>query len=159
MSPASALGAVFVVELESALAAGAALRRVLDLREHDRIIPFTRVRPAVSADELTAGTEFVARTGLGPVGFDDVMRVEEIGFGDGGGDAERDGDGVARAIISKHAPAIRGTIRLTITPAVGGSHVRWEQEVLLPWLPRFVQGLAARVVRAGYRRVLGQLLR
>ena len=143
-------GASFVIELESSLAPAAALRRVLDLREHDRIIPFTRVNPPLSAEELSAGLEFVGRTGVGPVGFDDVMRVEEISFGDG--------DGGAGAVVTKHARAIRGTIRLTITPVAGGSHVRWEQEVLLPWLPAFAQGLAAQVVRMGYRRVLGQLL-
>lgn len=105
----------------------------------------------MAADQLRPGTEFVARTAIGPVGFNDVMRVERITL-------RRDDHSAASAVISKHGRVIRGTIRLTITPTPTGSHVRWDQEVQLPWLPRFAQAPAVRIIRVGYRRVLSQLL-
>ncbi|SKF62555.1 Uncharacterised protein [Mycobacteroides abscessus subsp. abscessus] len=36
----------------------------------------------LTGDQITTGTEFVARTGIGRLRFDDVMRVERITFGD-----------------------------------------------------------------------------
>lgn len=141
----------FTVTLDSSLAPEDALRRILDLRQHDRIIPFTRLTPTMAADELRPGTEFVARTGIGPVGFHDVMRVEQITL-------RRDDHSAPSAVISKHGRVIRGTIRLTIISTPTGSHVRWDQEVQLPWLPRFAQAPAVRIIRLGYRRVLSQLL-
>lgn len=78
------------------------------------------------------------------------MRVEAITLGD---DQPHAG-----ATITKHARIIRGTIHLTITPTAAGCHVRWRQSVHLPWLPRFAQGSAARVIRLGYRTVVSQLL-
>ena len=140
----------FTISLESPLQPGDALRRILDLRQHDRLIPLTRVNPAMAADDLAAGTEFVARTGIGRLGFDDRMRVQRI-FMD-------DPDGGSGAVITKHARVIQGTIRLTITPTPTGSHIRWYQSVRLPWLPRFVQPAAAWVIRLGYLRVLTTLL-
>ena len=142
--------ASFTVELTTALTPDEALLRILDLRQHDRIIPFTRVTPTMPADELAPGTEFVARTGLGRIGFDDVMRVEEIHIGAPKAEAS--------AVITKRARVIRGTIRLTITTTPASSHVRWHQTVRLPWLPGFAQGPATQVIRLGYRRVLSQLL-
>lgn len=147
-SPKDEGSAGFTVELDSRLAPDEALRRVLDLRQHDRIIPFTRVEPALPADQLVAGTEFTARTGVGPLAFNDRMRVEQIAIG-----AAESG-----AVISKHAPVIGGTIRLTVTASGSGSRLLWRQRVLLPWLPRFVQPVAARIIRLGYRRVLSRLL-
>lgn len=140
----------FTVTFDSPLAPDAALARILDLRQHDRIIPFTGLAPRMAADQLRPGSEFVARTAIGPVGFDDRMRVEAITLG-----ADQP---EASAVISKHGRAIRGTIRLAITPTPTGSHVRWLQTVQLPWLPRFAQAPAVRIIRLGYRRVLSQLL-
>lgn len=140
----------FTVTFDTPLAPEDALRRILDLRQHDRIIPLTRVTPAVRAEALTSGTEFVARTGIGWLGFDDVMRVEKMTLGD---DQPQAG-----ATITKHARVIRGTIRLSITATTSGSHVHWHQTVQLPWLPRFAQSPAARVIRLGYRQVLSQLV-
>ncbi len=142
--------ASFTIEIECGCRPPEAIRRILDLREHSRVIPLTTVTPAVAADELRVGSQFVARTGLGPVGFNDVMRVEELRLGDD--------SPTASARISKHSRAIRGSIRLLVTPMPGGSFVRWHHEVQLPWLPGFLQRPAAQVLKLGYRSVLGQLL-
>lgn len=137
-------GAAFTVELRSHLPPREALLRVLDLRAHSRLIPLTVVTPAVAADELHAGFRFVARTGVGPVAFEDAMRVDEIRG--------------ASARIVKENRVILGTIHLQISPAPGGSLVHWHQQVRLPWLPRFLQRPAAGVLRVGYRRILLRLL-
>ncbi|MHA6523620.1 SRPBCC family protein [Tessaracoccus sp. G1721] len=136
----------FVVEVAADCPPSEALRRVLDLRAHNRLIPLTRVSPAVSADELAVGSRFVGRTAVGRFGFDDPMRLESLTFEP------------ADAIIVKLGRAIRGDVRVTATPSATGSVVRWEQSVHLPWLPGFLQPTAALVLRAGYRRVLSRLL-
>ncbi|MBB1511318.1 SRPBCC family protein [Tessaracoccus sp. MC1627] len=137
----------FTVELPAACPSDQALRRLLDLRAHDRLIPLTRVTLAVSADELTVGSRFVGRTGVGRFGFDDHMRIEALTFAPD-----------AAATIVKRGRVIRGVVQVTARPSAGGSAVRWEQSVHLPWLPELLQPTAARVLRAGYRRVLVRLL-
>lgn len=137
-------GAAFTVGLQCDCSPGDALRRVLDLRAHTRLIPLTTVTPAVAADDLHPGFRFVARTGVGPVAFDDVMVVEEI-------------DETSARIV-KQGRAIRGFIHLRVEPVPGGSAVRWHQEVRLPWLPGILQPAVARVLRLGYRQVLRRLL-
>lgn len=142
--------ASFTVEIECACPPEQSIRLILDLRRHSQIIPLTRVSPAVDVDGLVVGEHFVARTGVGPLAFNDVMRVEELSLGVAGS--------AASAQLSKHGRAIRGGIWLLVTPTPGGSLVQWHQEVLLPWLPGFMQGLAARVLKLGYRAVLSRLL-
>lgn len=137
----------FVVRLEAVCAPDEALRRVLDLRAHDRLVPLTRVTPAVPADELDVGSRFVGRTALGPVGFEDVMRIEQLTFAP-----------EPQAVIVKEGRLLRGRVRVTATPSTRGSLVTWEQEVVLPWLPRPLHRVAATVMQAGYRRVLAALL-
>ena len=149
-SPSHEQDASFTVELATPLTPDAALARVLDLRVHDRVIPFTRVRPAVSAEELRPGSVFVARTGIGPIAFDDPMMIEQLGaYGDAGGTG---------AVIVKQGRALQGKVNLQITPDAAGSQVHWHQDVRLPWLPGIVQPLAARLLKLGYRRVLTRLL-
>lgn len=136
----------FVLELPADHAPDEALRRILDLRAHNRHIPLTRVTPAVSADDLTPGFRFTGRTAVGPLGFDDPMRIERLSFTP------------ATASIAKLGRVIRGDVAVRVTPSPTGSLVRWEQSVHLPWLPGFLQPTAARVLRSGYRRVLARLL-
>ena len=102
--------------------------------------------PAVPADELTPGSRFVGRTAVGRFGFNDHMRIEALTFDP------------AAATIAKRGRVIRGVVQVTATPSATGSVVHWEQSVHLPWLPGFLQPTAARVLRAGYRRVLARLL-
>lgn len=142
--------ASFTIEVATPVTPDEALRRVLDLRAHDRVIPLTRVRPAVPATDLHPGSSFVARTGVGPLGFDDPMRVEAV---DEHGAAEPAG-----AVIVKEGHVIQGRIEVLITPTAAGSLLSWHQQVALPWLPGFLQAPAARVLRRGYRRVLTRLL-
>lgn len=148
--PAACRDASFAITLTAGVTPDHAFLRVLDLRAHDRIIPFTRVSPAVPAEELRAGYRFVARTGIGVLGFDDPMRVESVSVH---GPSEP-----ATAVLVKEGRVIQGRVRLQITPMSGGSRLTWHQQVRLPWLPGFLQTPAARVLRFGYRRMLTRLL-
>ena len=136
----------FIIELVCDAPPDDVLRRVLDLRAHSRVIPLTRVTPEVAADQLAVGTVFVARTSVGPVGFDDPMRVDQLSFRP------------ATATIVKLGKVIRGAVCIRVDPTTGGSRMHWDQSVDLPWLPQALQPAAARVLRGGYRRIIRRLI-
>jgi Polyketide cyclase / dehydrase and lipid transport. len=141
----------FEVQIDTRRSPGDAWDRVLDLRLHDLLIPFTRITSGkVPAAELGSGSAFVARTGLGPLGFDDPMVVEELVRPSGGS------AGLAR--IRKHGKVIRGSIELRITPQPGGSRVKWNQEITVWGVPRALGWMTARVSRAAYGMALRRLL-
>lgn len=139
----------FTVRLQAQCPADQALSRVLDLRAHSQVIPLTTLTPAPAFSDLTPGFRFVARTALGPLGFDDPMVVEHIGTV----------PGRAAARLRKEGRAIRGRIRVDCRDTDGGgSALTWQQEVHLPWWPRSLHWMATPVLKIGYRRVLRQLL-
>ena len=133
----------FVLTLPSPLPPAAVFDRVLDLDRHDRLVPLTRIlRPGTP---LRAGERFVARTGIGPLWFDDVMTVTEW-------------DPPRTARLVKTGWPLRGTVTVEVRARRDqeGSILRWSQTVLLPC------GLsrpAAPLLGAGYRAVLRRLLR
>ncbi len=111
----------FEVHLDPPLPAPEAWSRILDLRAHTAVIPLTTVTgDAMVANELVDGSRFVARTGLGPVGFDDVMVVEAI--------VPPTPTSAGRARIRKEGKVVRGVIDLTVTPTAAGSAVVWSQQ-------------------------------
>jgi len=137
--------------LEPGLSPGEAWRRVLDLRAHSRVTPLTTVAgDALSADELRQGSRFVARTAWGPIGFDDVMVVDEIA-------APRD-DAPGFARIHKEGSVIRGSIELRVTPRPSGSRVEWVQDVKVRWVPGPLDPVVAWVARRSYAAALRRLL-
>ena len=143
--------ATFRVLLPSPLPADEAWRRVLDLRAHDRLIPLTRVTTGmVPADELGPGSRFVARTGVGLVGFDDAMVLDEVTPPTG---AE---PGTAR--IRKEGKVIRGSIELVVMTRASGSVVDWRQEIRVLGVPRALGWLVAGASRAAYGMALRRLL-
>ena len=152
----------FEVQIDTRRSPGDAWDRVLDLRLHDLLIPFTRITSGkVPAAELGSGSAFVARTGLAEevightvtgsaTSFDDPMVVEELVRPSGGS------AGLAR--IRKHGKVIRGSIELRITPQPGGSRVKWNQEITVWGVPRALGWMTARVSRAAYGMALRRLL-
>lgn len=134
----------FVVTLRTAVPPAEALRRVLDLEAHTRVIPFTRVIMQ-GGPQAEQGERFVARTGLLGLSFDDPMHVKC-----------RDEHG---AVIVKEGSVITGTITVTADGTDEGSVLRWRQRFRLPWLPSLLQHAAAPILRFGYRRALQRLLR
>jgi hypothetical protein len=164
----------FELVLWSPLPTGEAWSRVLDLRAHDRLVPFTRItRGMVAASELRPGHEFVACTMLGRLGFrgrrlgfDDVMTVEDIEPPDGGR--------AGRARIVKSGKLVRGSIDVTVSPGrasggrgvsrlgkrtTTGSTIRWRQDFGLARFPAVVGLAAFAVARLGYPATIRRLLR
>lgn len=133
----------FVVVLHTSHTPEEALRRVLDLEAHTRVIPFTRVTTE-GGPQAGPGQRFVARTGIRRLGFDDPMHVRS-----------RDERG---AVIVKEGSVITGTITVTADPTEAGSVVQWRQRFRLPWLPAVLQHAAAPVLKIGYRTALKRLL-
>ena len=115
--------------------------RLWDLRRHTEAVPLTVVRgPA-----LRAGSAFVARTAVGPLGFDDVMEV-------------RSWEPSRRAVVVKVGRVLGGTIVARLAPdGAGGTRLHWCQEVAATGVPDRLARLAVPAVRAGYRRALRQI--
>jgi hypothetical protein len=141
----------FRVLLTTALPAAEAWRRVLDLRAHDRLIPLTRISSGMAAaDDLRPGSRFVARTGLGPLGFDDRMVVDEL--------TPPAGQDPGLARIRKEGKVVRGSIELRVSPQVTGSVVDWRQEIRVWGMPRALGWVTAGASRAAYGMALRRLL-
>jgi carbon monoxide dehydrogenase subunit G len=142
----------FTVVADTELPADEAWRRLLDLRAHTRAIPLTTLRGEVlTADGLRAGSRFVARTAVGPVGFDDRMVVDQIS------PPSRDGAGSAR--IRKEGHVVRGQIDLTVVPTGRGSRVEWEQVIRVRPVPAVLDPVVALVARLAYGTTIRRLLR
>ncbi|MEW1951998.1 SRPBCC family protein [Terrabacter sp. NPDC080008] len=143
--------ATFTVHLDSALAAREAWRRVLDLHAHSAVIPLTTVTgETMTADGLVPGSRFVARTAVGPVGFDDVMVVEAI--------TQPGAEHPGTAWIQKEGKVVRGSIDLRVSPAGSGSTVDWSQEIGVRGVPRLLDPLVGRVAQLAYGTALRRLL-
>ena len=125
--------------------------RVLDLRLHDRLIPFTRITSGmVPAAGLRPGSTFVARTGVGPIGFVDPMVVTDVRA------PADDSAGLAR--IQKRGRVIRGSIELRVMPQPAGSRLEWDQEISVRGVPRALGWVTATVRKAAYGMALRRVL-
>ncbi|KRC93042.1 hypothetical protein ASE25_06155 [Terrabacter sp. Root85] len=141
----------FEVHLDSPLPAPEAWRRILDLRAHMAVIPLTTVTgEAMGASELVEGSRFVARTGVGPVGFDDVMVVQSV--------VQPTTHSAGSARIRKEGKVVRGRIDLLVTPTAAGSTVRWTQHIEVRGVPTLLDPVVAKVAGAAYGSTLRKLL-
>lgn len=169
--------AEFVVTLHVPLPADEVWARVFDLRRHGAHVPLTRIAEALAPADLVAGRRFVARTALGPVGFDDVMTVVQV---QPPSPSMPPRPSMPPTPSSGSAGWPRGSVRIAKSGRVLGGSVqaeltqtgptsttlRWEQEVRLPflaWLPKPARGgiehLASLALSAAYRQVLISLVR
>ncbi|HBF83680.1 MAG TPA: Immediate-early protein 2 [Streptomyces sp.] len=137
--------AVFRIERFTPLPAAEAWRRVTDWERHGDSVPLTAV--TVRTDPPTrSGTVFVARTGLGPLGFDDPMEVVRW-IPPAAGRA-----GLCE--LEKRGSLVRGRACIDVCPTGSGSHVIWVEELWVRLLPRGADPLLA----SGGRRVFGRVL-
>lgn len=138
----------FLVRVPTPLDPQRALAALFDLAAHTAVIPLTTLRHDGSA--LRAGAEFTARTALGPLGFDDRMRVLEWSPPLPGR--------AGRVVIAKTGSLLGGRIEALLRPAGTGTLVEWRQELLVRPLPRWLDPLVAGVSAAAYRIALRRLL-
>lgn len=137
----------FTIVRDTSLSAEDAWTRLTDWRRHGEHVPLTTVRPVVDGGHVTG---FVARTGFGPLGFDDSMVLSE----------ERpptDGQ-VGHVRITKTGKVVLGWAELTVEPTARGSRVTWHEEARLRGTGGAVARLTGRVAVRGFERLLDALL-
>jgi hypothetical protein len=137
----------FDVVRRTPLTADEAWRRVTDWRRHGEFVPLTRIR--VERDDAGHVT-FVARTGIGPVAFDDPMAITHSSPPTSGE------PGTVR--IVKRGRVVLGWAVLTVTPIDSGSEVRWHEEARLRWTTGPIVAVVDRIVARGFARLLDGLL-
>lgn len=141
--------AVFRIERFTPLPAAESWRRVTDWERHAAHVPLTGV--SVPGRQPTGvGTVFVARTGMGPLGFDDPMEVVRWTPPEAGR------AGLCR--LEKRGSVVRGRASIDVYPTDSGSHVVWVEEVRVRLVPSWGDPLLAGAGRRAFGRVLDGLL-
>ncbi|GGL81873.1 hypothetical protein GCM10010129_27040 [Streptomyces fumigatiscleroticus] len=141
----------FSLERTAPLSPDEAWRRLTEWPRHGRVVPLTRVT-VVTDPPTRRGTLFVARSGLGPLVFDDVMEVTVWR-------PPRDGvPGLCR--LDKRGRVIRGWAEIEVRPGPGGrARVVWREELRVRLVPALFDGLVRRAARSVFGRAVNQLLR
>lgn len=114
-----------------------AWRRVTDWPAHGQFVPLTKVT-------LTS-TGFLARTGIGPLGFDDPMDVVTW-------------EQPSLCRLEKRGRMVKGWAELTIEPHNSGSRVTWREEIRVWGVPRLFDGLTRLASARLFSRVVDGLL-
>lgn len=149
----TAVIATFTVRIDTALPPDQAWRRIWDLDAHSRVIPLTRLSGhGTGGGELLPGDCFIARTGVGPLGVDDVMHVVEFE------PPEAENGHQGHAVVHKRGRVVKGRIDATVTPRVGGSVLTWTQDIGLLGVPSLADPAVSRVAKTAYTTVLQALL-
>lgn len=139
-----------LVETSVLVAADAASvwRAVTDWPRHSSWVPLTRVRTLPGPAE-GVGARFVGRTGLGPLGFDDLMEVVVW--------QPPTGQAAGRCEVRKLGRVVRGRAWFTVAAQGEASSVLgWGEEVDL--LSRVLTGAAAAALTPLTRRGLTKVL-
>ncbi|OUZ06657.1 hypothetical protein BHE97_18760 [Aeromicrobium sp. PE09-221] len=104
-------------------------------RWEDHSVPFTRIRRTPEG--------FIARTGIGPLAFDDPMAIGRCEPG-------------RRVELVKCGRVVKGWAVIEVAPRGDGSRVLWREEIGVPGVPAVLLRLPARwMVRHLARRLVG----
>lgn len=125
---------------------------LVDWPRHGRWAPLTTVR-TVTARPGGVGAAFVARTGVGPFGFDDPMSV--VVWQPPGGDTPQDPAG--RCEVAKSGRVVHGRAWFTVTPLPGSrARVVWDEDVSVSprRVTRFAGSLISLAGRFGFAATL-----
>jgi hypothetical protein len=138
----------FEIERRSSLAPVQAWRRLTTWERHSGSVPLTRM--TVRTPPPTAvGSVIVGRTGLGPAGFDDPMRVTLW-------------EPPYRCHLEKIGRTVTGWARIEVVPrgaaASDGCLVRWTEDLRVRGVPRALDPLTAVAARLVFGRALRALL-
>ncbi|MGJ5752522.1 hypothetical protein FB563_0620 [Streptomyces puniciscabiei] len=128
-----------------------AWRRLTEWPRHADAVPLTRIR-VLTAGPTGVGTRFVARSGVGPLAFDDVMEVTVW-------HPPADGEG-GRCRLEKRGRTVLGWAEIEVLPGPGGrSRVVWREELRVRFLPRAFDGVLRSTARAMFGRAVNRMLR
>ncbi|MFG2648462.1 SRPBCC family protein [Streptomyces sp. NPDC048436] len=142
--------ALFRIDRESSLPADEVWRRLTAWERHADVVPLTRVfvrTPPPSGE----GTVFVARSGVGRIGFDDVMEVVTWR-------QAAEGGGLCR--LEKRGSFVTGWAEIEVAPGTGGlgARIAWREDLRVRWLPRRFDGLLTIAARWMFGRAVDGLL-
>ncbi|WP_274918352.1 SRPBCC family protein [Streptomyces sp. WZ-12] len=142
----------FRIARSAPLSPEVAWRRLTRWEAHAARVPLTTIT-VTTPPPVGLGTIFVARTGLGPLAFDDVMRVvvwEPPG---------RSGGGAAgRCRVEKRGRLVSGRSTIEVAPRDEGCRVAWSGEIRLRALPGVSFPVPAWLARWLYGRIVQGLL-
>jgi hypothetical protein len=119
--------------------------RVTDWPRHSALVPLTRVT-AVGGGTTGLGSVVVARTSVGPLGFDDPMEV--VVWQPPAAQAP------GRVRLEKRGSVVLGWAEVEVRADGAGSLLRWREEIRL----RGVPGPLDAVLAGGGRRVFGRVV-
>ncbi|MER5832508.1 SRPBCC family protein [Streptomyces sp. NPDC002130] len=141
----------FLLERTAPLPLDEAWRRITRWQRHGDTVPLTVVR-VVPHEPTREGTLVVARSGVGPLVFDDPMEVTVWQPPEGGA------AGMCR--LEKRGRVVLGWAELEVRPGPGGrTRVIWREEIRVRFLPSLFDGAVRRSSRYVFGRALNHLLR
>ncbi|MET8682941.1 SRPBCC family protein [Streptomyces sp. NPDC004732] len=142
--------AIFQITRDTPLPADEAWRRLTTWERHGDVAPLTRITVR-TPPPTHVGTVFVARSALGPVGFDDVMEVVEW--------SPPDGTAPGRLRLEKRGTFVTGWAEIEVYPTAGrGSAVVWREDLRVRWLPAVCDGVLSSVARRMFGRAADRLI-
>jgi len=141
----------FLLERTAPLTLAEAWRRLTEWPRHGEVVPLTRVA-VVTPPPTGEGTVVVARSGLGPLAFDDRMEVTVWR------PPTDDEPGMCR--LEKRGRVVQGWAEIEVRPGPGGrSRVVWREELGVRWLPGVFDPVLERAARFVFGRAVNRLLR
>lgn len=141
----------FLLQRTAPLPLDEAWRRLTQWPRHGEVVPLTRVT-VTNPGPTRVGTLFVARSGIGPLSFDDPM---EVTMWQPPGDET---PGLCR--LEKRGRVVTGWAEIEVRPGPGGrARVVWREELRVRWLPGVLDGVLERAARYVFGRALNRLLR
>jgi hypothetical protein len=147
----------FTVSLDVQAPASQVWAELVDWRKHGDWAPLTSVRITTDhADGVGAG--FVARTGIGPLGFDDPMTV--VRWQPPVGDEPGDPPGLCE--VEKHGRVIHGKAWFDVIALPGGrTRVFWHEDVTVTprRVTRYAGPLLSLIGKVGFGRTLRAMAR
>ncbi|MFD9396360.1 SRPBCC family protein [Streptomyces sp. NPDC060000] len=142
---------IFQLERTVPLSLDDAWRRLTEWSRHGDVVPLTRVTVLTPAP-TREGTVLVARSGLGPLAFDDRMEVtvwQPPSYGEPG-----------RCRLEKRGRVVLGWAEIEVRPGPGGrARVVWREEVRVRFLPSLFDPLLGATARSVFGRAVNRLLR
>lgn len=141
--------ALIRIERSSPLPVDEVWRRLTRWERHAAHVPLTRIT-VTTPPPTRLGTVFVARTGLGPVGFDDPMEIVRWEPPAPGG--------TGRCRLEKRGTVVVGWAEIEVAARDTGSRIVWTEDLRVRRLPRLFDGLTVRSGRLMFGRAITGLL-
>lgn len=142
---------VLLLERTAPLPLDEAWRRLTEWPRHGDVVPLTRVS-VVTPPPTGVGTVLVARSGVGPLSFDDRMEVTVWRPPEDGG------PGLVRLV--KRGRVVRGWAEIEVRDGPGGrTRVIWREELGVRFLPGAFDPVLLAAARSVFGRAVNRLLR